>query len=145
MFIREFKTKKKDVIYYNHKLVESYRNAENKPRQRIIMSLGNLKDLPKACWKELAFLLEQKISGQETFVPNDPALLSLADSLYASADFHQKKVSSQALAAEQQDFANQMEKAGIPAEFHTIISTKGHDSFLLEPELYAKPIRRILG
>ena len=99
MFIREFKTKKKDVIYYNHKLVESYRNAENKPRQRIIMSLGNLKDLPKACWKELAFLLEQKISGQETFVPNDPALLSLADSLYASADFHQKKVSSQALAA----------------------------------------------
>ena len=47
--------------------------------------------------------------------------------------------------AEQQDFANQMEKAGIPAEFHTIISTKGHDSFLLEPELYAKPIRRILG
>lgn len=38
-----------------------------------------------------------------------------------------------------------MEKAGIPAEFHTIISTKGHDSFLLEPELYAEPIRRILG
>ncbi|MEF2892462.1 MAG: hypothetical protein U0O39_06745, partial [Akkermansia sp.] len=47
--------------------------------------------------------------------------------------------------AEQQDFADQMEKAGIPAEFHTIISTKGHDSFLLEPELYAEPIRRILG
>lgn len=45
----------------------------------------------------------------------------------------------------QQDFADQMEKAGIPAEFHTIISTKGHDSFLLEPELYAEPIRRILG
>ncbi len=104
MFIREFKTKKKEVIYYNHKLVESYRNAQNKPRQRIIMSLGDLKDLPKACWKELAFILEQKISGQETFVPSDPALLSLADSLYASADFHQKKVSSQALAAEQQDF-----------------------------------------
>lgn len=38
-----------------------------------------------------------------------------------------------------------MEKAGIPAEFHTIISTKGHDSFLLEPELYAEPIRRIHG
>ena len=47
--------------------------------------------------------------------------------------------------AEQQDFADQMEKGGIPAEFHTIISTKGHDSFLLEPELYAEPIRRILG
>ncbi|HEY5556113.1 hypothetical protein [Acetobacterium sp.] len=46
--------KKKEITYYNHKLVESYRNAENKPRQRIIMSLGNLSDLPKACWKEIA-------------------------------------------------------------------------------------------
>ena len=42
-------------------------------------------------------------------------------------------------------YTSRTEKAGIPAEFHTIISTKGHDSFLLEPELYAEPIRRILG
>lgn len=47
--------------------------------------------------------------------------------------------------AEQQDFAARLEAAGIPVEFHTITSTKGHDSFLLEPELYAEPIRRILG
>ncbi len=46
--------------------------------------------------------------------------------------------------AEQQDFAAQLEAAHIPTEFHTIASTKGHDSFLLEPELYAEPIRRIL-
>jgi len=104
MFIREFITKKKDVSYYNHKLVESYRNMENKPRQRIIISLGDLKDLPKACWKELAFILEQKITGQDTFIPSDPALLQLAESLYASADFHQKKASSKVQAAEQQDF-----------------------------------------
>ena len=47
--------------------------------------------------------------------------------------------------AEQQDFAAQLEAAHIPTEFHTIASTKGHDSFLLEPELYAEPIRRILA
>ena len=47
--------------------------------------------------------------------------------------------------AEQQDFAAQLEAAHIPTEFHTIASTKGHDSFLLEPELYAEPIRRALG
>ncbi|QWP64681.1 alpha/beta fold hydrolase [Akkermansia massiliensis] len=47
--------------------------------------------------------------------------------------------------AEQQDFVAQLESARIPVEFHTIVSTKGHDSFLLEPELYAEPIRRILA
>lgn len=47
--------------------------------------------------------------------------------------------------AEQRDFAERMEDAGISVEFHPILSTKGHDSFLLEPELYAEPIRRILG
>ena len=67
------------------------------------MSLGDLKDLPKACWKELAFILEQKITGQDTFIPSDPALLQLAESLYAAADFHQKKASSKVQAAEQQD------------------------------------------
>ena len=36
-------------------------------------------------------------------------------------------------------------KPAFPRNSITIISTKGHDSFLLEPELYAKPIRRILG
>lgn len=47
--------------------------------------------------------------------------------------------------AEQQDFVHHLEQAGIPVEFHTIVSGKGHDSFLLEPELYAEPIRRVLG
>lgn len=47
--------------------------------------------------------------------------------------------------AEQQDFVARLRAAGISTEFHTITSTKGHDSFLLEPELYAEPIRRILG
>lgn len=47
--------------------------------------------------------------------------------------------------AEQQDFVAQLHQTGINAEFHTIVSDKGHDSFLLEPELYEGPIRKILG
>lgn len=47
--------------------------------------------------------------------------------------------------AEQQDFVAQLQAADIPVEYHTIISTKGHDSFLLEPELYAEPICRTLA
>ncbi len=46
--------------------------------------------------------------------------------------------------AEQEDFTQRMKDCGIAVEYHTIRSDKGHDSFLLEPELYAEPIRRIL-
>lgn len=46
--------------------------------------------------------------------------------------------------AEQTDFTQSLKEAGIPTEYHLIKSEKGHDSFLLEPELYAEPIVRIL-
>lgn len=45
---------------------------------------------------------------------------------------------------EQKEFVRLLKEAGVPTEFHTIHSDKGHDSFLLEPELYAEPIRRFL-
>lgn len=45
---------------------------------------------------------------------------------------------------EQKEFVRLLKQAGIPVEFHTIRSDKGHDSFLLEPELYAEPIGRFL-
>ncbi len=45
---------------------------------------------------------------------------------------------------EQEHLNNQLVSAGIETEFITIHSDKGHDSFLLEPELYAEPIRRML-
>ncbi len=45
---------------------------------------------------------------------------------------------------DQEDFARQLKSCGIEVEYHTIRSDKGHDSFLLEPELYAEPIRRVL-
>ncbi|OEU41243.1 hypothetical protein BGV40_16010 [Methanosarcina sp. Ant1] len=106
MFIREFKTKKKDKIYYNHKLVESYRNIDNKPRQRTIMSLGTLSNLPKERWRELAFILEQKITGQETFTTHDKELECLADKLYASANFYKNKIESKKEAEEQREFVS---------------------------------------
>lgn len=41
---------------------------------------------------------------------------------------------------EQVRFVSLLQEAGIAVESHTIRSDKGHDSFLLEPELYAEPI-----
>jgi len=45
---------------------------------------------------------------------------------------------------EQEHLRGKLVEAGIKTEFITIHSDKGHDSFLLEPELYAEPIRRML-
>jgi len=59
------------------------KKIDNKPRQRTIISLGTLSNLPKERWKELTFILEQKITGQETFKTHDKELKCLIDKLYA--------------------------------------------------------------
>ena len=46
---------------------------------------------------------------------------------------------------EQARFVDLLKGAGVPVEYHTIHSDKGHDSFLLEPELYADPIVKFLA
>lgn len=86
MYIRAVKTRIKDKTYIAHRLVESYKNAEGKPRQRTIMNLGIL-DIPKNRWTELAFLLEQRINGQRVFLSGTPELEKTADDLYARGDF----------------------------------------------------------
>jgi transposase len=79
MFIRETETKNKKTmsVYKTHKLVENYR-TEKGVRQRVIMSLGSL-SLPKSHWRELAALLESRISGQNTFLEEDKELTIIAD------------------------------------------------------------------
>jgi len=105
MFIREFTTKKKEKTYTNHKLVESYRDLNNQPRQRIIMSLGTL-SIPKDTWKEFAILLEQRIVGQTTFKALNPELESLADEIYARGKFSKAKTDSKVQAEQKRDIVN---------------------------------------
>lgn len=45
---------------------------------------------------------------------------------------------------EQENIHRHLLSAGVKSEYLTVHSVKGHDSFLLEPELYADPIRRML-
>ncbi|MBN2163774.1 MAG: homoserine O-acetyltransferase [Pontiellaceae bacterium] len=45
---------------------------------------------------------------------------------------------------EQEDIHRHLLSAGIESEYITVHSVKGHDSFLLEPELYADAIRNML-
>ena len=46
---------------------------------------------------------------------------------------------------EQHKLANLLKAARVPAIWLTVHSDKGHDSFLLEPQLYAPHLRQILG
>ena len=79
MFIRETTTKNKKTktIYKTLKLVENY-HTEKGSRQRVIMSLGAL-DLPKKRRRELAALLEARISGQKSFLEEDKEIAVIAD------------------------------------------------------------------
>ena len=45
---------------------------------------------------------------------------------------------------EQEYFFRQLTDSGVTAEYITVSSDKGHDSFLLEPDLYIDPIRTML-
>jgi len=63
MYFRLTKTKTTSVL----QLVESYRDHEKQPRQKILLSLGNV-DLPKEMWKEVAEEVENRLKGVNTFL-----------------------------------------------------------------------------
>ena len=43
-------------------LVHSYRDQDNRPRQKILLSLGST-DIPKKIWKEVAEEVENRLKG----------------------------------------------------------------------------------
>jgi len=104
MYIREVKTKIKGKTYIVHRLVEAYKTVEGKPRQRVIMHLGTL-DVPKNRWKELAYLLEQRVLGQTAFLSLTPDLDTLADELHARGSFSKSKPQAQEQAEQERDLA----------------------------------------
>ena len=91
MFIKANKTKNKKngKEYITHRLIESYR-TENGPRQRVIMHLGEL-TLPKSEWRKLAFILENKLSGKNTLLEEDPEINVLASKLLDNHSFFKKR------------------------------------------------------
>ncbi|MCX5887820.1 MAG: IS1634 family transposase [Deltaproteobacteria bacterium] len=68
-------------------LLEAYRNAQGQPRQRVVVSLGNLR-VPPEEQTRVACLVEQRLRGQ-THLPGlrDPAsVLSLVDTIAKRVD-----------------------------------------------------------
>ena len=90
MFIREYKTKNKKTgtTYITHRLVESYA-TDNGPRQRIILHLGTI-TIPKNQWRDLAIVLESKISGQQ-LIEHAPELEKIAEHSVRHSNLMQEK------------------------------------------------------
>ena len=91
MFIRANKTKNKKtgIEYITHRLIESYR-TEDGPRQRVIMHLGEL-TLPKSEWRKLAFVLENKLSGQTIILEEHSEINDLAAKLIDNHKFSKQR------------------------------------------------------
>jgi len=47
--------------------------------------------------------------------------------------------------AQQDQLCDALKSAGVPFQHHTVHSEKGHDSFLLEPDLFAPQVSYVLG
>lgn len=107
MFIRETVTKNKitNKQYKKHVLVESYRNADNKPRQRVITQLGTL-TLPKSEWKKLAAALEGRLAGQITLFEDERHIAEAAEEAMDNYSFNQKKTQAKEERQEKGDFVS---------------------------------------
>lgn len=63
MYFRLKKTKSTPVL----QLISSYRDTEGRPRQKILLSLGNI-DIPEDLWKPLAEEIENHLAGIITLI-----------------------------------------------------------------------------
>lgn len=66
--------KKTKQVYTTYKLVESYRNQNNDPRQRTLLNLGCHFSIEKAHCKLLADRIEEICYGQQSLFPLEPIL-----------------------------------------------------------------------
>lgn len=66
MYIRQViqKNKKTSTPYTTYRLVETYRNAQGKVRQEVLLNLGSHFSIPKEQWKLLADRVEEIRQGQ---------------------------------------------------------------------------------
>lgn len=52
-------------------LIESFRDTEGRPRQRILLSLGDA-SIPKHLWRDIARVIENHLQGVESLLPVEP-------------------------------------------------------------------------
>lgn len=108
MYIREVSTKniKNQNVYKTYKLVKSYRK-NGKPRQKVLVSLGDLKSLPKAKHKVLEKRLEELYFNQTSLLPYDKDVEELARFFHKriiDKEFAQKEIESIPVPSDDKDY-----------------------------------------
>jgi len=121
MYFRLKKTKSTPVL----QLVESFRNSEGQPRQRILLSLGDL-DLPASLWHPVA-------QGLENYLQGTPALFeSAVVQEWVGRLFREITQSPKSLESNKLDHE-------LPAKMHVLTDTLTHThSTSLGPELVVR-------
>ena len=73
MYIRRVshKNKKTGKRYHTYKIVESYRTADYKIKQQILLNLGSSFHVPETQWKQLMKRVKDILNGQQVFFPPD--------------------------------------------------------------------------
>ena len=76
MYIRRSQQKhpKTGEVYATYRLVESYRTAEGKVRQKTLLNLGSHFAIPVEDWKTLSLRIEEILRGQLSFLEQDSVL-----------------------------------------------------------------------
>lgn len=83
MYIRKVTQKNSTTgkTYFTYRLVETYRNSENKVRQRVLLNLGKNFTIDKDEWKLLADRIEEIISGQRVLLEYAPHIEKMAQKI----------------------------------------------------------------
>ncbi|MEE8453554.1 MAG: IS1634 family transposase, partial [Limibaculum sp.] len=66
--------------YRSFSLAESHRTAQG-PRQRTLLTLGPDFDVPRADWRDLVRLIEDRLYGTAGFLPEEPRLVKWAEKI----------------------------------------------------------------
>ena len=80
MYIRKVSHKKQGKKYYEYRLVESYRTADGKVRQQMLLNFGANFNLAQEKWKILAQRIEELLHGQETLFRPEETIEVMAQS-----------------------------------------------------------------
>ena len=80
-------------------LVESYRNSEGRPRQRIVISLGDAL-FPQASWKIVASEIQRRLQGVNTFLSLHPEEEHWVGRILKEIERQKKKIFEQPSQAE---------------------------------------------
>ena len=78
MFIRECYRKIKGKKKYSYLVLAESIRTEKGPRQRVILSLGNIK-VAKKFWSLLAEMIKRRLAGQEPIFAEPEELVEIAD------------------------------------------------------------------